>query len=215
MNWQHIWDDPVWSKVIAGIILGAGAFLLAILPPDPLWMGILVSIFLLGSSLLGWALLRAPVVWNFVNFLGMVGGGGDLRIPSFQASGRNRSKKGIHNIQGHLISNIDNSISEQQLHFVINGIPVLPSSTTGIPPGANFVVMIPLCDMAKGYDEYLKEYDFIQRWGTFRFVAELDGFRFERNFSKRRVIGLIEEFRKVVTRQPEPQVRVKQPCRPK
>lgn len=209
MNWQRIWNDPVWSKVIAGLILGVGA-----LPPltafslNSILAGVLVSVGFLGAFLLGWTLLRAPVAWNFVGFLGMGGGGGDLRIISFQASGKNRSGKGIRNVQGHLVSNIDNSISEP-LRFVIGGNPILPSSTTGIPPGANFQVTIPVCDITKGYEAYLKEYEFMQRWSTFRFVVELDGIRFERNFSERQVVREIERFRKIANPPPEPQVHAK------
>ena len=106
------------------------------------------GVILLGVALLAWTFVRAPVAWNFDGFLGMVGGGGELRVISFQATGRNRSGKGFHDINGHLVSNIDNSLSEQ-LHFVIGGTPVLPSSTTGIPPGATFQIVIPLCDMTK------------------------------------------------------------------
>jgi hypothetical protein len=208
MNWQRTWNNPVWSKVIAGVILGAGSLALALVPKDPISLGILVCVILLGGALLVWTLFCAPVAWNFDSFLGMVGDGGDLRVISFQANGRNRSGKGFHNIQGHLVSNIDNSISEQ-LHFVIGGTPVLPSSTTGIPPGASFQIMIPLCDMTKGYDAYLEEYDFLRRWSTFRFVVELDGYRHERAFSQRRVSEQIEKFRRVANPAPEPQVRVR------
>jgi hypothetical protein len=208
MNWQRIWNDPVWSKVIAGVILGAGALAYPLIPRNPLYISILGSIVLLGVSLLAWTLLRAPVAWNFGSFLGMVGGGGELRVISFQANGRNRSGKGLNKIQGHLVSNIDNSISEQ-LHFVIDGIPVLPSSTTGIPPGADFQIMIPLCDRAQGYEAYLKEHDFMQQWSAFHFVVELNGDRYEHTFSKRRVVGMIEKFRSEANPQSKPQVRIK------
>lgn len=208
MNWQRIWNDPVWSKVIAGVILGAGALALALIPKNPLFVGISVSVAMLGGLLLALTLFRAPVAWNFSGFLGMSGGGGELRFTSFQASGRNRSGKGLNNIHGHLVSNIDNSISEQ-LHFVIDGTPVLPSSTTGIPPGADFQIMIPLCDTAQGYEAYLKEHDFMQQWSAFRFVVELNGDRYEHTFSKSRVVELIENFRKVANPLPKSQVRVK------
>ena len=66
--------------------------------------------------------------------------------------------------------------------------------------------MIPLCDMRQGYDAYLKEYDFLRRWSAFRFVVELDGYRYERTFSQRRVSERIEKFRRVANPLPEPQV---------
>lgn len=208
MNWQRIWNDPVWSKVIAVVIVSVGSLAYALVPKDPLGLGVVFGVILLGVALLAWTFFRAPVAWNFDGFLGMVGGGGELRVISFQATGRNRSGKGFHDINGHLVSNIDNSLSEQ-LHFVIGGTPVLPSSTTGIPPGATFQIVIPLCDMTKGYDAYLKEYEFLQRWSAFRFVVELDGYRDERVFSQRRVSEQIESFRRVANPRPEPQVRAR------
>jgi hypothetical protein len=206
MDWRRIWNDPVWSKVIAGVILGAGTALLAITPKDPLALAILAIIIFLGAALLAWAVLRSPVAWKFDNFLGMVGGGGDLRIISFQATGLNRSRRGLHSIQGHLVSNIDNSISDQ-LQFVIGGTPVPPSATTGVPPAATFQIMIPLCDAAKGYDAYLTEYNFRRKWSTFRFQADLDGHRYERNFPQREVSRVIERFRRIANPPPKPEVR--------
>jgi hypothetical protein len=107
--------------VIASIILGSGALLLALVSREPLLLGTLVAVALLGGVLLAWAFLRPPIAWRFDTFLGMVGGGGDLRVISFQATGFNRSREGFRTVQGHLVSNIDNSISDQ-LHFVIGGL---------------------------------------------------------------------------------------------
>jgi len=208
VSWRRIWNDPVWSKVIAGIVLGSGALILAIVPKDPLAVEILVLVVLLGGALLAWAFLRPPLAWKFDSFLGMVGGGGDLRIISFQASGFNRSRVGFRSIRGHLVSNIDNSISDQ-LHFVVGGVPVAPSATTGLPPAASFQIAVPLCDTAKGYDAYLSEYDFLRKWGSFRFVAELDGYRYERSFSQRDVSRTIERFRRAANPAPKPEVRAK------
>jgi hypothetical protein len=154
VSWQRIWNDPVWSKVIAGAILAVGPALVAIAPRHPVSPTVLAVVVLLGVALLVRALLRAPIGWKFDCFLGMVGCGGVIRVISFQASGFNRSRRGFRSIQGHLVSNIDNSISDQ-LHFVIGGIPAPPSATTGVPAGAAFQVMIPLRDSAKGYDAYL------------------------------------------------------------
>ncbi len=209
MSWQHIWNDPVWSKVIAGVILAGGATLVAIAPHDPVWLTILVAVIGIGAVLLLWVFLRKPIAWKFDGFLGMVGGGGDLRIISFQASGRNRSGRGLRSIQGRLVSNLHNSISDP-LHFVIGGVPVLPSATTGVPPAAAFQVMVPLCDQAKGYDAYLTEHDFRRRWNSFRFVAEVEGNRYERNFSQRKVSRVIERFRRVANPPPKPEVRLRE-----
>lgn len=192
--------------MIAGIILAVGAALVAITPTDPLRLTILVAVVLLGAVLLMRAFLRPPIAWKFDSFLGMVGGGGDLRVISFQASGFNRSRRGFRSIHGHLVSNIDNSISDQ-LHFVIGGTPIPPAATSGIPPTAAFQVMIPLCDSAKGYDAYLTEYDFLRKWNSFRFVAEFDDYRYEHNFSQREVSRLIERFRRVANPPPKPEVR--------
>jgi hypothetical protein len=208
MSWRRIWSDPVWSKVIAGVILAAGAALLAITPRNPLVSAILAVVVFLGAALLAWAFLRSPIAWKFDTFLGMVGGGGDLRVISFQATGFNRSRRGLHSVQGHLLSKIDNSLSDQ-LQFVIGGTPVPPSATTGIPPAATFQIMIPLCDSTKGYDAYLTEYDFRRKWSSFRFVADFDGDRYERDFSQREVFRVIEGFRRVANPPPKPEVRMR------
>lgn len=209
MNWQRIWNDPVWSKVIAGAIFGAGSLAVALAPTDPVTLGLLIIMIAIGSVLLLWTLFRRSVSWTFDGFLGMVGGGGDLRVISFQTTGQNRSRHGFHSVKGHLISDIDNSMSEP-LHFVIGGTPVLPSSTAGVPPRASFQVMVPLCDMTKGYDAYLTEYDFLKRWSAFRFVAEMDDYKYEKAFSHRRVSRQLERFRKIANPPPKPEVRKKQ-----
>jgi hypothetical protein len=196
MSWQQIWNDPVGSAVIAGVILTVlGAIAAYPVRRTILW---------LRTS------LRNPIVWKFNGFPSMVGGGGDLRIIGFQASGRNRSSRRFTSIQGHLVSNLDNSVSDS-LHFVIHGVPVLPSATTGISPAAAFQVMVPLCDQGRGYDAYLTEHDFRRRWNSFRFVAEVDGHRSERNFSQRKVSRVIENFRRVANSPPKPEVRSEKP----
>src|SRR5437660_671019 len=155
---RDIWNDPVWSKVIATVVVGVSVYALSLVRKNPRTAGIFAAVLLTGSVLAGsawliWLFLRPPIAWRFDNFLGMVGGGGELRIISFQATGFNRSGTGHRSIKGHLVSNIDNSTSDQ-LRFVIGGVPVAPSATTGIPPGASFQITISLCDASKGYDGY-------------------------------------------------------------
>lgn len=193
--------------MIAGIILGSGAAILPLVPREPLPLSGLIAVLLLGATLLTWAFLRPPIAWKFDNFLGMVGGGGDLRIISFQAAGSNRSRVGFRSVQGHLVSNIDNSLSDE-LHFVVGGVAVMPAATTGVPPGATFQVMIPLCDATKGYDAYLSEYEFLRKWSSFRFIAELDSQRYERSFSQREVSKTIARFRRIANPSPIPHVQV-------
>jgi hypothetical protein len=206
VSWRRIWSDPVWSKVIATVILAAAGALLAATPRSPLALAVLTVVVVLGAALLTWAFLRSSITWKFDTFLGMVGGGGDLRIISFQATGFNRSRRGLRSVAGHLISNIDNSISDQ-LQFVIGGTPVPPSATTGIPPAATFQIMVPLCDFAKGSEAYLTEFAFRRKWNSFRFVADFDGYHYEREFSQRRVSRVIEAFRRVANPPPKPEVR--------
>ncbi len=178
-----------------------------LVPKDPLPLSVLIAVVLLGASLLIWALFRPPIAWKFDTFLGMVGGGGDLRIISFQAAGSNRSRVGFHSVRGHLVSNIDNSVSDQ-MRFVIGGVAVAPAATTGIPPGATFQIMIPLCDATRGYDAYLSEYEFLRKCSSFRFIAELDSQRFERNFSEREISKTIARFRKAANPSPIPHIQV-------
>lgn len=205
MSWQQIWNDPVWSKVIASVITGVPFALWEVVPKNPTALAILAAILLLGVVLLVWAFLRPPIAWKFDTFLGMVGGGGDLRIVSFQATGLNQTRRSFHSVKGYLVSNIDNSVSDP-LRFVIDGSPVPPSETTGIPPGATFQIMIPLCDLAKGYDAYLSEYAFKQKWNSFRFVADFNDYHYERRFSDREVSRVIEAFRRVANPPPGPEV---------
>jgi hypothetical protein len=209
MNWQRIWNDPVWSKVIAGVILAAGSVALALAPKELVGLGLLMLLTVIACALLLWTLFRRRLSWNFDNFLGMVSGRGDIRVVSFQATGLNRSRKGFCSVTGHLVSDIDNSVSDP-LRFVIGGTPVLPSATTGIPPRASFQVMVPLCDMTKGYDAYLKEHDFLNRWSAFRFMIEMDDYRYEKRFSRRRVAEQVNKFKKVANPLPQSQVRIKQ-----
>lgn len=217
MSWRKIWNDPVWSKVISTAIIAAtsaiGAWLITRPFNTQLWaitgMTAASIMLLIGIFFLFKAIFRPLVEWKFDGFfLGMVGGGGDIRIISFQASGRNRSGKGINFVKGHLISNMDNSVSTD-LHFVIGGTPVLPSETSGVPPGADFQVMVPLCDTKDGYNSYLTESQFLHTWASFRFYVEMDGRIFEKNFSQDEVRRKIDEFKKLANPPAAPQVRRK------
>lgn len=208
MNWRRIWNDPVWSKVIAGAILGVGSVAWAIIPQSVIARLTVVLLVLAGGLLLAWQFLRPKITWNFENFLGMVGGGGQLLINSFQASGNNRARTGIYSVSGHLVSNIDNTKSGS-LRFVIGGQPVPPDETTGIPPRASFQIMIPFTEGGTSTEPRLSEYDFLRRWSSFRFVAQLDETRYERNFSQKRVTALIEMFKRVANPLPKPEVRHK------
>ncbi len=58
MDWKQIWNDPVWSKVIAGIILAAGAALLVVVPRNPVSIGILTIVAFCGAAVIAWIPLR-------------------------------------------------------------------------------------------------------------------------------------------------------------
>lgn len=209
MSWQRIWNDPVSSKVIAGVILAAGSVALALAAKELVVFSLLMLLTVIACSLLLWTLFRRRLSWHFDNFLGMVGGSGDIRVVSFQATGFNRSRTGFCSVTGHLVSDIDNFVSDP-LQFVIGGTPVLPSATTGIPPRASFQVMVPLCDMTKGYDAYLKEHDFLNRWSAFRFIIKMDGYRYKKRFSQRLILEQVNKFKKLANPLPQSQVRIKQ-----
>ncbi len=153
-----------------------------------------------------WFFLRSPIRWEFGDyFICMGASGGDIHFTGFQATGFNRSRTGINSIQGHLVSKIDNSISDT-MHFVIDGHIVLPSDTTGIPPGASFNISVPLRDPTP-----LSENEFLRKWSGFRFVVDIEGCHYERSFSRREVSRQIEKFRQEVNPAPRPEVRMRKP----
>lgn len=208
MNWRKIWNDPVWSKVIAGLILAAPAVAWNATPRTFLAHSFLVLVGGSGAGLLIWVSRRPMVAWDFDNCLGMVGGGGIIFFNGFQASGVNRSRDGIHSVTGHLVSSIDNTRSPD-LRFVIGGQPVPPEETTGIPPGASFQVMIPFTKRSSSDEARLSEPEFLRRWSTFRFIAKLDDYKYERVFSPKRVIRVVEDFKRIANPLPKPEVRRK------
>lgn len=169
-------------------------------------ISILAAVRLIQQLWMGWTWTgwrwRSPIVWTFGTFMGWAGGGGQLGFICFQAKGKNRSRRGFSNIRGYLVSNMDNSTSEA-MYFAIDGVRVSPQDTSGIPPGAEFDIGIPL---GKNVEDRLDEYEVKQRWASFRFVLELDGVRYEREFSEAQVIQQIEEARKLVS--PVPVARV-------
>lgn len=194
----------MWSKVIAALILSAGAAAWAIVPDKPVVRLAVVVLLVVGVALAGWLIVRPKIVWTYENFLGMVSGGGQLLVNSFQATGRNRSRRGIRSVGGHLVSNIDNTRSGP-LQFVIGGQPVEPRETTGIPPGATFQIMIPFTESAT--EPRLSEHQFLSRWRSFRVVVQLDDMKHEKNFSEKRVMSLIERFKRVANPPSPPAVR--------
>lgn len=52
MSWQRIWNDPVWSKVIASVITGAPFVLWALIPKNPISLTSLAVVLLVGGALL-------------------------------------------------------------------------------------------------------------------------------------------------------------------
>ena len=204
MLWRRLRRDPFWSTVVSGLIgVLVGALLERILG-NP-WLTSLVAILVIFAL---WFLLRHPIKWNFDNFLAAAGGGGRVLIEGFQASGVNRSRATFKSVSGKLVSLMDNSESEP-LQFVMNGQPVDASTTSGIPSGARFQVMIRLTDPTAGPDDRLTPHEFRKRWATFRFVVELDGLEFQRRFSRRSVDRVIEQFDRVANPRPEPEVKLK------
>jgi hypothetical protein len=202
---KKIWNDSVWSKVIAGLIL---AFLMAVVSISSyIVLGLAVGGVILALMLI-LRDIKQPIVWNYgESFLGWVGGGGDLRFVGFQANGRNCTGKGITKISGYLTSDMDNSKSKP-LHFVINGLIVLPSETNGIPQKADFLISIPFYEQNK-YEEYLTEDQLLRQWGEFRFVVDYDDVHYERKFTSREVLKLLERARKAIRVEIKPEVRKK------
>jgi hypothetical protein len=168
---------------VAGAIIAGGSWLLWRGSPGSFWH-------------------QPRVQWHFGGFLAMGGyrdGPGEsiaLRISGFQAQGTNNSDEPITSISGHLRSNLTNETLP--LYMIVNGVPVPPGETNGVPPRATFGVVVPFGPDSFTSHGMLNEETFLRRFGDFTVVIELDGRREEHRFSTERILRLISDWKRGV-----------------
>ena len=100
----------------------------------------------------------------------------------FQAHGQNTSDKPIVNIKGLVRSGITNR--ELPIYFVVQGIPVTPAETEGIPPFAEFDVVSWGEPVHIDNGILVSKAENISEFTEFTFEFDYDGNKFVRAFSK-------------------------------
>src|SRR2546422_530017 len=132
------------------------------------------------------------VTWDFNSFLAM--SGPPLRFSGFQAQGINTSTSPIAHVSGFVRSDLTNETFP--LYMVVNGLPVPPEDTRGIPAGARFTIAVPFGPDSYRSEGMLDEDSFLRKFGDFTFVVEVDGHREEHHFSWERIERLLSDFRR-------------------
>jgi hypothetical protein len=170
---------------------------------SPLTLAVVATILATGAW--GWVLFdraKGPIIWTFGDgphpIFGMRGGGAERPlISTFQLTGNNRSDEPISNIDGFLRSNITNK--KLPLFFQINGKYVRTIDTNGVPPHADFMIVVPFTDDQAKFetitipsDQFLSEYGNLTLSVTF----EGRGSPYIRNFPRGELAGVIDEFEK-------------------
>ena len=129
---------------------------------------------------------RNRINWNFSGFLG----GGiypphGIRIGGFQASAINKTGRTLTDVHGYIESL--NTGEKFDLFLNVDGLPVRPEETHGIPNGARFNVYVPFIVGERHANswEQLTLIDFLSKLGEFTFVFCYDGRKHVRKFSKK------------------------------
>jgi hypothetical protein len=150
---KNIWNDPVWSKVIAAIITSLFVYLGSMISKNLLLsicfvlaaIAVFASVVLLARAISG---LTVNIESHFLS--GGSYGGGPIIFQSFMFQGRNKSKRAIGKISGFVQSTLTNEI--YRIYFNIEGVLVPPEETNGIPAKAEFCIVVPFVrDMAGEY----------------------------------------------------------------
>jgi len=136
--------------------------------------------------------VRSPAKWGFDSFLAM--SGPPLRFSGFQAWGTNVSPSPISRVSGFVRSNLTNETFP--LFMVVNGLPLPPDETRGIPLGARFNIAVPFGPNTYSSEGMLDEDTFLRKFGDFTFVVELDGHREEHRFTWDRIQTLLSDFKR-------------------
>jgi hypothetical protein len=153
----------------------------------------------------GWYFLdraNGPIIWTFGDgphpIFGMRGGSSERPfISTLQITGNNRTDEPVSNIDGFLRSNITNKTLP--LFFQINGKYVRTIDTNGVPPHADFMIIVPFTDdqakfetIAIPSDQFLSEYGDL----TLSVMFDGRGSPYVRNFPRQELARVIDEFEK-------------------
>ncbi|MDR6834843.1 MULTISPECIES: hypothetical protein [unclassified Sphingopyxis] len=133
-----------------------------------------------------WEMEGFPVYW-----LGMMRSGFDpVRVTGFQLQGRNHGAL-IDNMSGFVRSDM----TGQSLPIFLNveGDPVLPEETYGIPAGADFGVCAFFGERNSTRPGINSE-QFIGEFGAFTVVIEYDGKRWQRSFGEEEIEAQMSRF---------------------
>jgi len=152
---EQVWNDSVFSQVIASVIFLVLSNFLAYLvsvATQNFWIAIIIGILVFTASIAVFLVrLRSNGVTLDVNdrFISASCSGDKIEdIQNFIFYGQNKSNKPIQNIQGVLRSNITNET--YPIYFAVDGDLVLPQETYGIPPKAHFQIIIPFYKESDG-----------------------------------------------------------------
>ncbi len=195
MSLKEIWNDPVWSKVIAGSILAIAAFLLTSLTHLPPWALIpfLVAIILI------WVFWPKPVKWArgyfFLGLNGLQEPNSPLKVwvSGFQLKGQNRSKTAIETISGFIKSDI--SGEKISLEMNIKGSPHPCDKVQAIPPNANFDLVASFMTLQNAHEGGRDPEVFLKDFGSFRAEIEINGKKQILKFTKKDCLKLINKFK--------------------
>jgi hypothetical protein len=195
---ERLWDlvghagrfkllDETVSTGAAAIIIALYHQLSSILVPTKghdsdksIGVGSLATI--LATGVWGWFLFdhaNGPIIWMIGDgphpIFGMRGGGSEHPfISKLQISGNNRSDEPVSNVDGFLRSNITNK--KLPLFFQINGKYVRTIDTNGVPPHADFMIVVPFTDdQAKFETITIPSDQFLSEYGDLTLSVTFDG----------------------------------------
>jgi hypothetical protein len=224
---RRLWHDPVWSKVIASLIM-AGLPILAIIVVSAITNNPLTTIIACGvvcivclTTVLIYKRSHGITFYLHNGYISMQCSGGKInKVQNFVFGGRNNSDKPITKASGRVQSNITNEI--YPIYFNVDGDLVPPSETNGIPPRGDFQIVVPFArdndggfvkgtngkwDANQGVD--LKT--FLANLEDFTLMLEYDGMTHKRRFRPRNVRQEIEAIRKRITPPIKPKITRKGP----
>jgi hypothetical protein len=205
---KRIWNDPVGSSVIGGLIVlsitGLGTLVISQITQDRILLPVTAVglLALLTIALVTVRRLTGIDLDTSGYFLGMTGDGTKISIRTFQAKGRNKSNRPITKVAGHVRSNLTNETFP--LYMNLDGNLVLPEDTNGIPPKSPFAIVVPFVEHPES--EGLDEDNFLRRLADFTLNLDFDGERFSFHFSPNRVRRQVQLFRRQITPAMEPRV---------